>query len=484
MACPICINNYNKSMCAEVKCASCDYGSCKSCVRTYLLTTVQDPHCMNCRVKWSMEFTKNAIGATFLNKEYREHKTKQLIDQVIARREEYLPEAIIFRDDREDKRAIAEITKQMQLYPRNHQRIQEFNDAIEDIQNKIENRHGRPPQFRNPLRAIIYMRAHRTNANPSSSKQFIMPCQNGECNGMLDEAYGCQICMNTTCSKCLEIVRPNHKCNPDAVASAKAINKESKPCPKCGCRISKIDGCDQMWCIICRTAFSWNTGEIEDGRVHNPHYYQFMREQQARREREELEEEVVIHRRCSVRQDALDWMFRRLRLNIKVEQDALVFMTDFIQFANHVSEVVIPQLEQKQAGIANIKTDIYLYLLGELGKTELGSKLYLNKRANDNNTAFIDIYNAVNIVADRICQDISTGQRNVQLLHSTVLKYSLYFNIELLKLVKLYNTKRVIEMVEMYERGKAVAYKQYDMKSLLERDLDSFTIWYSSQCTK
>ena len=41
--------------------------------------------------------------------------------------------------------------------------------------------------------------------------------------------------------------------------------------------IQKLSGCRQMWCPDCHTAFDWVTGQIETGRIHNPHYMEFKR---------------------------------------------------------------------------------------------------------------------------------------------------------------------------------------------------------------
>lgn len=39
-----------------------------------------------------------------------------------------------------------------------------------------------------------------------------------------------------------------------------------------------VRNCDQMWCTSCHTPFSWQTGTvITTGIIHNPHYYQWMR---------------------------------------------------------------------------------------------------------------------------------------------------------------------------------------------------------------
>jgi hypothetical protein len=35
-----------------------------------------------------------------------------------------------------------------------------------------------------------------------------------------------------------------------------------------------------MWCIECKTAFSWKSGEIVNGKIHNPHYYEYLRKTQ------------------------------------------------------------------------------------------------------------------------------------------------------------------------------------------------------------
>jgi hypothetical protein len=111
-----------------------------------------------------------------------------------------------------------------------------------------------------------------------------MKCNKGDCGGFVGNNWKCGLCEAEYCKECGEskaaagTTTESHDCNPETASTFKALRKEAKPCPKCAALISKIDGCDQMWCTQCQTAFSWRTGQIETSHVHNPHYFQWMRQ--------------------------------------------------------------------------------------------------------------------------------------------------------------------------------------------------------------
>jgi len=127
-------------------------------------------------------------------------------------------------------------------------------------------------------------------ATKRTRSQFIRACPVESCRGFLSQQWKCGLCNVFTCPKCNVPKQPNpnndaaadrndneHVCNPDDVATAELLAKDTKPCPRCGTGIFKIDGCDQMWCTECKTAFNWRTGNLETGHVHNPHYFEYQR---------------------------------------------------------------------------------------------------------------------------------------------------------------------------------------------------------------
>lgn len=123
------------------------------------------------------------------------------------------------------------------------------------------------------------------NAKLKKKNNITRPCPDNNCRGFFDNSYKCGMCKVHICKECHVILKEEedennpHKCNQDTVKSVKALERETKPCPKCSTLIFKVSGCDQMYCTQCHTAFSWETGEEDKGRIHNPHYWEFLRQQ-------------------------------------------------------------------------------------------------------------------------------------------------------------------------------------------------------------
>jgi hypothetical protein len=261
--CGVCCEKYNKSTHNRVVCeyAGCGYESCKVCVRTYLLGTTNDPHCMNCKNQWSSKFLVESLNRSYIDNDYKKHRKNLLAEREISR----TPELMVLV---ERTKLVEEETKELHLM------MNEFEDLrkmVNTMRIKIGEKNMRIFRIRNG-----------EHAEKDERKKFIMPCPGDDCKGYLSSHYKCELCKLYVCPDCFEVIGHNkedaaHVCKEDNLKSAEMIKKETKGCPKCGVRIFKISGCDQMWCTECKVAFSWNTGKIVvDGAIHNPHFYQYM----------------------------------------------------------------------------------------------------------------------------------------------------------------------------------------------------------------
>lgn len=267
MECSICIEKFNKSNNKQVKCSYCDYLMCRSCVQTYLISTVDDPHCLNCKKAWNREFVDNAITKVYRTKDFKTHRENLLY----SRERSLLPAA----------QEHIERTKEIdELYDSINKELQQLRLQKKEIENKINKTYNTLNRVRNERN-----RAHNGNVviDQTERKTFIKPCPADDCNGFLSTQWKCGLCDTKVCNKCHEVKKPDidHECNEDNVKSAEEVMKNSKPCPKCGSRIFKIAGCSQMFCTKpgCHTAFDWTTGRIvTNGAIHNPHYFELLRQ--------------------------------------------------------------------------------------------------------------------------------------------------------------------------------------------------------------
>lgn len=253
MECTVCVNKYNKTSKKKITCNFCSYESCVSCIQTYLLASIMEPHCMSCRKEWTVLFVYENLSATFLNKTYKKH-----IENILLEKEKsYLPAAQIELKKRNDIQGYqAQITD---LYAVMRTLAVEIRAAQQVIKN-IKDGHG--------------------EAASSQRLEFVKQCPLAECRGYLSSQWKCGLCNNKICKDCMLVLdnTEEHKCDPEMAESIKEINKTSKACPTCGVNIFKISGCSQIFCTHCHTAWDWNTRRVETGIIHNPHYYEWKRQ--------------------------------------------------------------------------------------------------------------------------------------------------------------------------------------------------------------
>lgn len=111
-------------------------------------------------------------------------------------------------------------------------------------------------------------------------RQVLRGCPAEACRGFLNGAGTCGMCATTVCLSCHGVLcgaAEDHICDFAMVETVRLLNQTTRPCPSCAVSITKIDGCDQMWCTQCQTTFSWRTGQKSVGAVHNPHYFEWIR---------------------------------------------------------------------------------------------------------------------------------------------------------------------------------------------------------------
>lgn len=240
--CNVCCETVKKL----VSCHYCDFTSCNSCTSRFVLESVNSA-CMNCKKPWNREMLTQKLGKTFVTKKYKEKREKDLFET----------EKALLPATQEEATAQKEIAK--------------INAEIHELQRRLKTLKARK---------LIYQMGGTPGVVPTKKvTKLNIKCPYKDCRGYVDSTnMKCGLCENETCKECHEEISESHTCNPNTVESVKMLKKDTKNCPNCMEGIYKIEGCDQMYCTKCNTAFSWRTGEIVIGEgIHNPHYYEYLR---------------------------------------------------------------------------------------------------------------------------------------------------------------------------------------------------------------
>lgn len=257
----MCCEEYTAERRAPFRCGACAYTACRTCVRRYLSET-SDMQCMSCGEELAQDSLRAQLPAKFFAEDLRDHRARVLAQRQAAR----LPGALAALEARRAAEARAEVTKLESdaLWARVHEL--DRSRARDLAFAKTIGETGRVPE------------GEGGSGDAASARAFVRSCPRPGCEGFLSSAWKCAACGDHACPRCHAHVGPDRsahvECDPAELESARAVEAESKRCPGCGSAISRVSGCDQMWCTRCNVAFSWRTGRkvAATAMLHNPHY--------------------------------------------------------------------------------------------------------------------------------------------------------------------------------------------------------------------
>lgn len=369
--CSICIEKLNKTVRAPVTCSFCDFISCRSCCSKYILNETI-PKCMNCSKEWTRKFLTTQFTKSFIANDYKKYNEKVLFDKEQA----LLP-------------ATQTIVEHMIRQEKCAKELEELEVEYRKRQNEIKQK---------------YMVENTSSRNQTQRAVFVRACPDENCRGFLSSQWKCGICDKWTCPQCHEVKGLNHDvehtCNADNLATARLLDKDTRPCPTCGTGIFKIEGCDQMWCTLCHTAFSWRTGRKEDN-IHNPHYFEYMRRtgNVAPRNPNEVQcgQELDITFSIALARMIKGWN-EGSRVNIETTIDIgrlEGYITELTRCLIHLRRVEIPNLEYKIRGVNGNQSLRVDYLRNKISKEEFQRDIQRVEKKNQKNTEILNILRTI-----------------------------------------------------------------------------------------
>lgn len=153
--CDICCETLNKTTRRFVNCPYCQKGSCMQCAKTYLCTTVNDTHCMHCKVRWNSAFVRDTFPNAWLSKEYRNMREKILFDTEVSK----IPDTQKFCDASKKRAALIkekevlylEIKEAKEVLVKKGREYEECNQDIWILNEDMQNRTAAAPAERLPV---------------------------------------------------------------------------------------------------------------------------------------------------------------------------------------------------------------------------------------------------------------------------------------------------------------------------------------------
>ena len=441
--CQICFED--KMTMNIVKCPYCPHTCCNKCVMRFLMELPTDnPRCMNpeCKKVWNLQFVASVTPKSFHNDKYRLRRTQ--IQQ-------------------EQQQSLLPTTQEsVQI----HKEKLEILDQIKQIDDENKMWQSLILQNNNTIRTLRLQLLDEKVEEKKEQRKYTRACPVVDCRGFLGEPYAksqqCGTCSVWICSQCYVPKKSKkdeeHKCDPDTVKTMKLLEKDTKPCPQCSEAIYKVSGCDQMYCVTCNTAFSWKTGKIETGVIHNPHYYEMQRKMNngvAPRVPGDIPRGGVPRGGVCGRVNDMDQP-RQLQRLLHEHPKILNYVFNVIRLKQHIRHVEINKYTENyrncehypNCGVDQEKCLRINYLLGVIDKKKWFSTLKKIQKKKEKNTEIRNIYTTFLDIVTILITNILTDPTKIPSTLRDISNIRKYVNVEFKKIGYTYGSSYPIITLE------------------------------------
>jgi ribosomal protein S27AE len=365
--CQICYEKNNKSTHIPIKCLYCAFEACRKCCETYAINE-SILKCMNgsCGKEWTRKFIRDSFTLVFINGPLKQHR-----------------EQLLFERERALLPATQPIIEQKIACARIDETIKQLYEEVTKINKQINTLH-------------IEKNSILKNKRRTDRAIFVRACPDEDCRGFLSNQWKCGICEKWTCPDC-HIIKgytrdAEHTCNPDDVATAQLLTNDTKPCPRCSTGIFKIDGCDQMWCTQCHTAFSWRTGVIQHN-IHNPHYYEWLRRNNGGEAPPRNPGDIPCGREMNhILYENISRAIRTKHLLSPLAKNCLSKCDDIIRRTIHLNYVERPNLQVYERRNEDLRVK---YLMKEISEDDMKIQLQRDDKRHNKMQELFDIFQIV-----------------------------------------------------------------------------------------
>jgi hypothetical protein len=175
--------------------------------------------------------------------------------------------------------------------------------------------------------------------------------------------------------------------------------------------------------------------------------------------------------RCETQRDRAVRYLNNFQTEVKRQ------ISTFIRYINHIQASTIADLNTSiETKTNNVEPLEIRYIIGELTKEELSDKLMANHKTIMKDQAFKDIYSAIVMIGDQLIDgiDSKTTEFEYREILNRIMRFTAYFNIELIKALMLHDSKR---MIEIYNGDKDFIVSYKSKKEMLE-DMNKYTNIY------